>query len=121
MLCFFFQAEDGIRDVAVTGVQTCALPICPYLRGNVGFVNFSGSTTEVVGAYIDGTGAHERQIIEDLRPGGTKPMLGLAAGFTSPIGSGYQFRLELRDMMTAMERLSGPANDLAVAPSANRY
>src|SRR5256884_970075 len=24
----FFQAEDGIRDVAVTGVQTCALPIC---------------------------------------------------------------------------------------------
>src|SRR2546422_2795110 len=27
MLFFFFQAEDGIRDVAVTGVQTCALPI----------------------------------------------------------------------------------------------
>src|SRR2546429_6245921 len=27
---FFFQAEDGIRDVAVTGVQTCALPIYPH-------------------------------------------------------------------------------------------
>src|SRR2546429_6248416 len=27
VLFFFFQAEDGIRDVAVTGVQTCALPI----------------------------------------------------------------------------------------------
>src|SRR5688572_32435303 len=27
---FFFQAEDGIRDLTVTGVQTCALPI--YLR-----------------------------------------------------------------------------------------
>src|SRR2546430_6252923 len=28
MLCFFFfQAEDGIRDLTVTGVQTCALPI----------------------------------------------------------------------------------------------
>src|SRR6266487_4688585 len=25
---FFFQAEDGIRDGRVTGVQTCALPIC---------------------------------------------------------------------------------------------
>src|SRR2546425_4373717 len=25
---FFFQAEDGIRDKLVTGVQTCALPIC---------------------------------------------------------------------------------------------
>src|SRR3989449_2021249 len=32
---FFFQAEDGIRDVAVTGVQTCALPISgrPGRRG----------------------------------------------------------------------------------------
>src|SRR5437762_14124857 len=28
MLFFFFQAEDGIRDTSVTGVQTCALPIC---------------------------------------------------------------------------------------------
>src|SRR5256886_8311135 len=26
---FFFQAEDGIRDLTVTGVQTCALPILP--------------------------------------------------------------------------------------------
>src|SRR3989442_7675659 len=28
---FFFQAEDGIRDADVTGVQTCALPICRAL------------------------------------------------------------------------------------------
>src|SRR5947209_16930286 len=27
MIFFFFQAEDGIRDIGVTGVQTCALPI----------------------------------------------------------------------------------------------
>ena len=32
LLCmyFFFQAEDGKRDWCVTGVQTCALPICPF-------------------------------------------------------------------------------------------
>src|SRR6266850_4261795 len=29
---FFFQAEDGIRDYKVTGVQTCALPICRGYR-----------------------------------------------------------------------------------------
>src|SRR5215467_7506755 len=29
---FFFQAEDGIRDYKVTGVQTCALPICRLRR-----------------------------------------------------------------------------------------
>src|SRR5206468_5463462 len=27
----FFQAEDGIRDLIVTGVQTCALPICRFV------------------------------------------------------------------------------------------
>src|SRR5256884_5520748 len=50
--CFFFQAEDGIRDVAVTGVQTCALPIyrmgmvakkellkAPILGVGMGYVN----------------------------------------------------------------------------------
>src|SRR5690625_7601042 len=32
MFYFFFQAEDGIRDGHVTGVQTCALPISPGAR-----------------------------------------------------------------------------------------
>src|SRR5260370_24268864 len=31
LVVFFFQAEDGIRDSSVTGVQTCALPISAYL------------------------------------------------------------------------------------------
>src|SRR5688572_31336510 len=30
ILFFFFQAEDGIRDLTVTGVQTCALPISAF-------------------------------------------------------------------------------------------
>src|SRR2546425_9851438 len=33
MMFFFFQAEDGIRDKLVTGVQTCALPIYQHLVG----------------------------------------------------------------------------------------
>src|SRR5256885_7823304 len=33
LLLFFFQAEDGIRDYKVTGVQTCALPILELARG----------------------------------------------------------------------------------------
>src|SRR2546430_12316242 len=32
-MCFFFQAEDGIRDLTVTGVQTCALPISAPVFG----------------------------------------------------------------------------------------
>src|SRR5256886_7308843 len=41
---FFFQAEDGIRDLTVTGVQTCALPICIEARNRhlAGFVCIVG-------------------------------------------------------------------------------
>ena len=35
MYFFFFQAEDGIRDYKVTGVQTCALPILGSARDAV--------------------------------------------------------------------------------------
>src|SRR5205823_8855535 len=43
---FFFQAEDGIRDKLVTGVQTCALPICiPFRRGDT-FLGGSGGGRE---------------------------------------------------------------------------
>src|SRR5256885_4285709 len=35
LMFFFFQAEDGIRDYKVTGVQTCALPIWYVMSGEV--------------------------------------------------------------------------------------
>src|SRR5699024_11688368 len=41
---FFFQAEDGIRDRNVTGVQTCALPICFASQ----FVFIAGASIVVV-------------------------------------------------------------------------
>src|SRR5256885_10848311 len=40
-LRFFFQAEDGIRDYKVTGVQTCALPIS--YAGAVGYFSYNGN------------------------------------------------------------------------------
>src|SRR5258707_9799745 len=38
---FFFQAEDGIRDIGVTGVQTCALPISSLNRAVFWFSPFA--------------------------------------------------------------------------------
>src|SRR3712207_3726774 len=35
---FFFQAEDGIRDIGVTGVQTCALPIYGIVNGTTNYI-----------------------------------------------------------------------------------
>src|SRR5258707_1957747 len=40
--CFFFQAEDGIRDIGVTGVQTCALPISPTI-GRTAYISPSSA------------------------------------------------------------------------------
>src|SRR3712207_9466030 len=47
----FFQAEDGIRDIGVTGVQTCALPICgqvcapDYKSRNVRSVRYAAAAS----------------------------------------------------------------------------
>src|SRR5690554_978721 len=48
---FFFQAEDGIRDADVTGVQTCALPISPEIkiRENDILIVKTGSTYGKIG------------------------------------------------------------------------
>ena len=44
-LLFFFQAEDGIRDVAVTGVQTCALPISQRVAAELGVIIVAPDTS----------------------------------------------------------------------------
>src|SRR2546428_13774753 len=57
---FFFQAEDGIRDLIVTGVQTCALPI--YLARQVPRAH------ERAGAKYDGGFDHVLQLSHVARP-----------------------------------------------------
>src|SRR2546429_4622983 len=53
---FFFQAEDGIRDVAVTGVQTCALPISGS-EGAFAGVTASDAAAEDQGEFVGLTNA----------------------------------------------------------------
>src|SRR6266487_5681015 len=45
---FFFQAEDGIRDGRVTGVQTCALPILTSARPSAGRAAVPAKTTSSI-------------------------------------------------------------------------
>src|SRR3712207_9049067 len=47
MAYFFFQAEDGIRDIGVTGVQTCALPISVLACGIIFTFNSTHGITNV--------------------------------------------------------------------------
>src|SRR3712207_8661697 len=55
---FFFQAEDGIRDIGVTGVQTCALPISTANDAGIRQRGRSGRHRD--GAVTDSTGDPER-------------------------------------------------------------
>src|SRR5207253_8133144 len=61
---FFFQAEDGIRDGHVTGVQTCALPIFAFPVGDKSFTLPPGRSSRTyegspaVAGTIVGLGGH---------------------------------------------------------------
>src|SRR5258707_14948285 len=46
---FFFKAEEGIRDMGVTGVQTCALPFCPCRWTNAPVVEREAAAEPVRG------------------------------------------------------------------------
>src|SRR5690625_658873 len=60
LVCFFFQAEDGIRDGHVTGVQTCALPISD--------IKISDEVKNAGGLAIIGTERHDsRRVDRQLR------------------------------------------------------
>src|SRR5256885_5432904 len=90
---FFFQAEDGIRDYKVTGVQTCALPICcsgchlqpevggtsPFVNPQVAFAN-KMNATNTVPSFITANGpVREARFVRN--PDGT-PDGGVHALFT---------------------------------------
>src|SRR5690606_39612689 len=60
---FFFQAEDGIRDFHVTGVQTCALPICTSTPTSI----------TVVATSTDSSPAEKRAITSAFSAGDKRP------------------------------------------------
>src|SRR5256885_7330896 len=73
---FFFQAEDGIRDYKVTGVQTCALPIFSTAsknavealkKANVEAVEISDAELEGAYAAADVVRSEERRVGKECR------------------------------------------------------
>src|SRR2546430_12397292 len=84
VLFFFFQAEDGIRDLTVTGVQTCALPISAI--GDQLNSHFGGNWSRAVllGGNVDtdthGVAHRARSYAEaDLVPAGIETEIGRAS------------------------------------------
>src|SRR5215203_6830826 len=66
---FFFQAEDGIRDIGVTGVQTCALPILAAASSLVLSPAFAEEAPPALAAYERETGGRIGVYAENLASG----------------------------------------------------
>src|SRR5256885_4339463 len=130
--CFFFQAEDGIRDYKVTGVQTCALPISDNLTARLRGSETMYVQVDVAGAdATSATGALGRiagvtRVVESDRRD-------RSVGFEVESESGRDVRrdlaktivtngwglLELRPMRMSLEEvfLSLTTEDVASAPA----
>src|SRR5215475_15800432 len=107
---FFFQAEDGIRDFHVTGVQTCALPICGWLE-RVREAIASGLTAEaavqrafddVRGRLGQSTDPYIRERLSDLQDLTNRMLLRLSGRVAADPAS-------LPDEMIVIDRDMGPA------------
>jgi len=127
-VCSDIQSRSGAGGaislfVGATLRATPERALSPYFRGNVGIVGMPHSRVEVVGNYLTSFGPQPIVVIADRSPRRAAPLFGLAVGVTTPIGKdrGYQFRLEVRDVITSIERVTGAADPSTfIAPTASK-
>ena len=91
-----------------------------YVRGGFGVTAYATSTNEVSGLFLQGGQLESRAVVVDPHPKSLGFSGQVAVGFTEKLGPGYQFRLEVQDAMIPLQHLTGPANDLAQAPSSTK-
>jgi hypothetical protein len=90
----------------------------PYLLAHVGLTTRASSTVEVTGSFVDGDGVtRQRLIIQDPSPSSVDPSGVLGVGVMLPFAAGYQARLEFRDRVMFVDRVTGAANALGQAPT----
>lgn len=92
--------------------------IKPYLRVQGGISTRNSSTVEVSGRFVDESGSvNNRLVIEDPDPGGVDPSASFGLGFMVAFAAGYQARLEVRDHLLFVSRVTGAADRFAQAPT----
>jgi len=90
----------------------------PYLRAVAGIATRNRSTVAVSGAYLtESATLQERLVIDDPDPGSLAPSASFGLGFMIAFAPGYQARLEFRDHLLYADRVTGPANAFAEAPT----
>lgn len=113
------QSNPGgsVVTLGVSGVARMAPGgfISPYVRVGASLAFTTVSTIEM--AAPEEVGGLPRVIIRDDEPRRNSPGFLAAGGVMLRFSPGYQLRFEVRDDMTIFERVNGPANAVAVAPT----
>lgn len=127
-VCNDIQSQSGAGGAIslFVGATLRAAPnrgLSPYVRANVGIVGMPHSRVSVIGNYLTSSGPQPVEVIADPSPRRAAPLVGLAVGLTTPVGKSraYQFRLEVRDVITSIERVTGTANPASrISPTSSR-
>src|SRR5256884_918987 len=121
VVCFFFQAEAGIRDVAVTGVQTCALPISPHLAaGRPALVQARAPQPVSTRAVMPYVSAHAHPAAPPSQPHGAVADVHLqpvVAREPRPVHAGSAGSAQTEHTAHREERASPPARSVQSAPA----
>ena len=118
-LCFSLQGQTNSTSAVslAAGVTARLAPtgsMSPYLRLNGGLVTRARGTIKLTGTYRDNTNRVSRAVVvADDAPNRSAAGLTLAAGLAIALGSGYQLRLEGRDVYTRLDRVTGAADPSA--------
>src|SRR2546426_5353294 len=112
--CFFFQAEDGIRDYKVTGVQTCALPIWMANQTLERALTFAGYEVQ----HVWGEGAHNQKHSTAIFP---DAMRWLWKDWPQPVKAGQTKNQVLSDILIPGQdwRLVSEGYRFTEGPAAN--
>ncbi len=95
--------------------------ISPYVRAGAGLLSYSTGTVDMSGIFQLSNGAvQSRAVIVDDKPKKSALTVQVAAGFTARLSPGYQFRFELRDVLSPLEHVTGAANDQGQVSKATR-
>lgn len=127
------QVCNSIRSTSVPGGSMSGLvgivartgmsaPVSPFLRAGLGIISRPQSSVQLEGDYAISTTANARRIvILDESPTRTLVAVLASVGITARLGPGYQFRLELRDLMSGVDAPTGPADAGGLAPSSSQF
>jgi hypothetical protein len=91
-------------------------PVSPYARANLGFVISSQSSLRTIGRFPTPIGLSDLVVYDDDHDSRIAPALAVGGGFTAAVGKGYQLRLEVRDNIVGVQRVTRASPEARVVP-----